>query len=376
MKRYLKYELKRNLLPIVIFTVIACAITLIVNVLSDTYIYGNFYTNEGEFIGREIRVYDSLIMAPTVILCALCVIVPIMQFSYRMTSRGTDLWFAMPIERQKLVLTRIIAGLIMVAIPYTACYWLNFIVILCRENYYALYGYPLYYLATLLPAAIMFGFYSFIFSRANTIPDGILFMLLWSLVLLMPLFFVSTHNLDYSSELTIMQMTPFGAIAASETWFNALICGEHAPLYITSGAPAAIVTAWLVPLGVVMGAGSYAGLLLTARGQKSENSEQLSSSLWGYRTLIPYYVFSFMASMEVLDDAAMTVMYSILMLIGGYVLFIAFRRSFKVKLADILSVVIAYAAGFAVSVIVYYATLSPAPVPVMPELEAFMGLLL
>ena len=47
------------------------------------------------------------------------------------------------------------------------------------------------------------------------------------------------------------------------------------------------------------GAAAYFGLFFTAKRHKAENAEQLSSSAFGYKVLIPYCVALIAAQMDV-----------------------------------------------------------------------------
>ena len=147
MKKYLTYELKRNLLPLAAFTAIACLVCAIFGATS--YIISSY--------SGTVRAISSVISAPTVLLCILCTIVPVMQFSYRMRGRDIDLWYSLPVTREKLTLVRTLGGLMLVFVPYTLSYWLGFVIVLIRENYFVLYGYPLCYLASLPLGALLFG---------------------------------------------------------------------------------------------------------------------------------------------------------------------------------------------------------------------------
>ena len=103
MKKALWCEVKRNLLPLVIFAAIAL-------------IVGVSYTST-----MELRVgafasfrYDSGLACYAVLLCVLCTVAPVLQFSYRMKQRSVDLWYSLPITRKQLVLVRTLAGLLLV----------------------------------------------------------------------------------------------------------------------------------------------------------------------------------------------------------------------------------------------------------------------
>ena len=203
-------------------------------------------------------------------LAVLCIAVPVMQFSYRMRGRDIDLWYSLPVTREKLTLARTLGGLMLIFVPYTLSYWFGFVIVLLRENYFVLYGYPLYYLVSLPLGALLFGVYSFLYTRANSVGDGLVCMAGWTFALMLPFAFLSVQfpRLDLPRSFSVWQLTPFGLLSLSADYFNELICADALPTLLP--------LAWTIPLTVSEGAGAYAGLFLTARRHKAENGGQLS----------------------------------------------------------------------------------------------------
>ena len=279
-------------------------------------------------------------------LAVLCVAVPVMQFSYRMKGRDIDLWYSLPVTREKLTFVRTLGGLMLIFVPYTLSYWLGFVIVLLRENYFALYGYPLYYLASLPLGALLFGVYSFLYTRANSIGDGLVCMAGWTFALMLPFAFLSVRfpRLDLPRSFSVWQLSPFGLLSWAADYFNEFICAD--------ALPALLPLAWTIPLAALEGAGAYAGLFLTARRHRAENGGQLSSSLWCYRVLVPLYVFILASSLSA--DAIGTQLACIagaFLLVGGFICFVVYRRSFKLKTSDIITLAVSFAAGILVSVL-------------------------
>lgn len=343
MTKLLRYEMKRNLLPAAVFSAIACLIVGIVYMSSDLF---RISVAPGGNGGFDYIPYDSLISAPTIVLAVLCVAVPVMQFSYRMKGRDIDLWYSLPVTREKLTFVRTLGGLMLIFVPYTLSYWLGFVIVLLRENYFALYGYPLYYLASLPLGALLFGIYSFLYTRASSIGDGLVCMAGWTFALMLPFAFLSVRfpRLALPRSFSVWQLSPFGLLSLSADYFNEFICAD--------ALPALLPLAWTIPLTVLEGAGAYAGLFLTARAHKAENGGQLSSSLWCYRVLVPVYVFILASSLSV--DALGTQLACIagaFLLVGGFICFVVYRRSFRLKTSDIITLAAAFGAGILVSVL-------------------------
>ena len=276
MKKYLTYELKRNLLPLAAFTAIACLVCAIFGATS--YIISSY--------SGTVRAINSVISAPTVLLCILCTIVPVMQFSYRMETRSADLWLSLPVRREKQLLVRILAGLLLAFIPYTAAYWVQFVILACRENAFNLVHYLSFYAASLPLGALLFGVNSFVFSRANTVWDGLVFLAGWSFLLAMPFLYLDTYIYSFGNSVSADAFITYAPLNYAATWFDALICNETASL------PEA---AYLFPVAATTGIGAYVGVFLYAGRDRAESAGQISDSPWGYKTLLPLYVFFFAA---------------------------------------------------------------------------------
>lgn len=343
MTKLLRYEMKRNLLPAAVFSAIACLIVGIVYMSSD--LFRPMYSPGGNG-GFDYIPYDSLISAPTIVLAVLCVAVPVMQFSYRMKGRDIDLWYSLPVTREKLTFVRTLGGLMLIFVPYTLSYWLGFVIVLLRENYFALYGYPLYYLASLPLGALLFGVYSFLYTRASSIGDGLVCMAGWTFALMLPFAFLSVRfpRLALPRSFSVWQLSPFGLLSWAADYFNEFICAD--------ALPALLPLAWTIPLTVLEGAGAYAGLFLTARRHRAENGGQLSSSLWCYRVLVPLYVFILASSLSVdAIGSQLACIAGAFLLVGGFICFVVYRRSFRLKTSDIITLAVSFAAGILVSVL-------------------------
>ena len=343
MTKLLRYEMKRNLLPAAVFSAIACLIVGIVYMSSDLF---RISVAPGGNGGFAYIPYDSLISAPTAVLAVLCVAVRAMQFSYRMKGRDIDLCYSLPVTREKLTFVRTLGGLMLIFVPYTLSYWLGFVIVLLRENYFALYGYPLYYLASLPFGALLFGVYSFLYTRANSIGDGLVCMAGWTFALMLPFAFLSVRfpRLDLPRSFSVWQLSPFGLLSWAADYFNEFICAD--------ALPALLPLAWTIPLAALEGAGAYAGLFLTARAHKAENGGQLSSSLWCYRVLVPVYVFILASSLSVdAIGSQLACIAGAFLLVGGFICFVVYRRSFRLKTSDIITLAAAFGAGILVSVL-------------------------
>ena len=108
MKQSIAYEWKRILLPMCIFTVIATAFFVIM-ALSAEFVFERYLFPNGT--QPEMTPKNTLVYVPATVLSVLCYLVPAIQFSYRMKRRSVDLWYSLPVRREKLILVRIVFGM-------------------------------------------------------------------------------------------------------------------------------------------------------------------------------------------------------------------------------------------------------------------------
>ena len=355
MKKTLVYELRRNILPLAVFCVCALLVSVFfVFTTNLSYTYRPYDTGE-----EVLELSNSCISVFTAILCVLCAVVPVMQFSYRMKQRSADLWYALPITRKKLVLTRLVGGFVLVFVPYTLAYWLGVACIAMREPHFAFWAYAAFYAISLPLGAVIFGTNAFLFTRGNTVADGIVFVVLWSVLLpcIMTVCFMWVN----------VPRQPFGGLGSSNYYnsFNGFdMAGflfPYSPVAYTAGYFASFAErepsselslfslCFSVPLAVIEGAGAYVGLFVCADRDKSENAEQISASWMGYRVLAPVYAFLLLASVGSVFDGS--VIAGVLLAIAGIALFFAYRRSFRLKACDLISYAAAVVLGIAVAIV-------------------------
>ena len=278
MKRQFVYELKRIFLPLIVFTAMA-AVVFVVAALSSDFI--------SSYSGQAI---NPLTPVPASILGVLCYIVPVLQFSYRMKTRSADLWYSLPVKRGALLLQRLLAGLLLVFVPYAVSFAAGVAVIAFRDNLFVM-GYYAGYFAALIPAGLaLFGINCFLFTRASTIIDGIVFELGSMALLLMPFWWLDTLIPYYAPDALkglqyhFLTDKPLDEIGSA---FASAILGDGIGLEDISALTCAVAG--------VEGAAAYFGLFWTAARHKTENIEQPSDSPFGYRLMIPLYVFCFAA---------------------------------------------------------------------------------
>ena len=348
MKKQLMYEAKRILLPLLIFTAIACVL-YILTALNTDFILTRYklWQDPAGLQADELVPYDAAGNPLTGFVCAillvLCFVAPVMQYSYRMKKRSVDLWYSLPVTRTKLMLVRTIGGLALVLIPYILSYWLGFAVIACSDNLFELSQYVPLFFTSLSVGVLLYFVNSFLFTRANTVGDGILFLLIWNMIPILPflLFYLRLHIVNgiFGSPYLFCPLTPTISVF---NYFSALI----------RGTSSSIPYAWfLFPLAGLEGAAACFGLFYTAKMHRAEDAGQLSSSAFGYKVLVPFCIVLAVSIFPVLSTQSFFYLYYAIILIGGLISYFVYRRSFRLKKQDLLSLICSFVGGILLSLI-------------------------
>ena len=90
---------------------------------------------------------------------------------------------------------------------------------------------------------------------------------------------------------------------------------------------------YMVAVWAVLGIGAIAGYFLTFIKKGAQKAGEVSDTFVGYRVLIPLYCITLMTLFE---GVSLMMVFVVAMTVVGYVIF---RRGFKFKLPDILSMV-------------------------------------
>lgn len=308
MKKYLKFQLKKNLLPFALL-VLFCVIVYVIPLLTQNYSRWNNPSPlppPGQFIppvgsgGYYERVYLELYTENILIaLGIICVLVPIYMFAYKMNKRSVDMYYSLPISRTKIAAVHFIVGLAYVLAAYTLGYFLGFAVVAVKVKHLYLVNYLFLYLATLIPAFTLYALSAFFYTRANTIVDGVIFIVSGVFAL-----FVAVTILNHLIEIAAPKAVLIDAegfliwqpLNTIGNFFrNAIKYGITETSYswtFDPGSPwyeysvCALVGAILMTAGAV---GATCGMLLTEKNCKAENCGQISNSIFGYKVAIPLY---------------------------------------------------------------------------------------
>lgn len=121
MKRYFRYEFVKNLKMLGLLTAI-CSVVYVVTMASSRLIAPG--TNQP---------WPSRISVVYALLGILSFVVPALMYSFKMNKRSADVFYSLPLKREKIYLVKTLVGLILVLLPYTVAYFLGFITVALRE---------------------------------------------------------------------------------------------------------------------------------------------------------------------------------------------------------------------------------------------------
>lgn len=311
--KFFCFEIKKHLWAFVVLVAV-CTLPYIVELstMDFSYVYRHYQTGEMFTV-----LHSSQIGLALFALGALCFLSPVLVYSFKMSKRGVDGYYSLPLKKEKLYLVKTMVGLLLVLIPFTVMYWSGFLTLLCRaENPYDMFWYLPAYFGSALLGICLFGLNAFLFTRGNSVADGIVFMLAYiPFFVMLYAYCIEAFNLsNYPSETGFFS---FGSLVQFGTAMNDLILRyENVSL-----SPLTFV---VMP---ILGVAGYALLFILLPYEKGENAEQVSDSWFGYKILIPVYT----AILIALNDASYIIFFCLIAM-SAIIATVVYQRKFKFHL--------------------------------------------
>ncbi|MCD8041141.1 MAG: hypothetical protein LUF82_06470 [Clostridia bacterium] len=354
---YFVYRLKKCLIPFGIILTVA----VIMYLLPMCIAAGSF---RSEYYNAAINLDYTFIIV--------CIAMPVWAFGYKMNKRSTDLYFSLPVKREKLFMVHYITGFLTIIAAYTAVFWVGFIIVVCRHTWHLQAINQLWlYLASVPLLYIIYSLYSFIYTRANNVLDGLLFMLFFTFALMLLSTFAerATSYIDteyyyddidgqwYNYTYRVYRVYPECYLPFAP--FN-LICelfadrtaGYNNDLFSLPLDYASVNLIVSMCIYVVLSAAATLGMVLGERRSKAENCEQVSESWFGYKVMIPFYAASLCFYITRYTGGIWVYTLLALIIVISYFITAVYKRSLKIgwKQAVILaaSIIIGSAIGFIV----------------------------
>ena len=313
--KFFCFEIKKHLWALIVLAAV-CTLPYIAELSTMQLSYVSKHYGTGELI---TVLHSSEIGLAFFALGALCYLSPVLVYSFKMNKRGVDAYYALPLKKEKLYFVKTMVGLLLVLVPYTLMYWSGFLTLLFRaENPYNMFWYLPGYFGGAMFGICLFGLNAFLFTRANKISDGVVFMVAYIPFFLMLYEYATTvfhYRLtsdDYENFITFGGLTNFGNV------INNLILGNQSAIF----SPLTFV---VMP---VLGVAGYALLFALLRYEKGENAEQVSNSWFGYKLLIPTYTAFLLA----LNVRAFEIIWFCTIVVAAIVATVVYQRKFKFHL--------------------------------------------
>ncbi|MBR3750384.1 MAG: hypothetical protein IKK58_01290 [Clostridia bacterium] len=285
---YFKQHFRSSLKTIIIITALCLMLCMLFTATFQVQKHVGIETGEVSYT------YHPTLGMSVFVLCVMSILAPILQFSTFKRRRDLDMWGALPIKRRALGAVHFMIGLLMVIIPFTACFLQNIALLYINGAASNLYMPPLipFYFLGLLSGFTMYSVNTFIFNRANSIVDGIICMALW-MVLIPTLMLCGSAVFESMDMLKMTLSTPtFSPIisitSATEVTMRGVGRIDLAKYFANISSPEGIGFIINTVLGVAAAVGNF--LLFGKR--RVETVQEVSSSFFCYRTLIPVYAIS------------------------------------------------------------------------------------
>lgn len=333
-KFYLYYLKKR--IPAVAVIGIAFLITLII-ILNRAEIIS--FQRDNDIITKKVGTFNPFICL-TFILVSVVVVIPVMEFSFKMKRRSVDLYYALPLKRSKVFIVKYLVGLTELFILFIPSWLLTFIWIAVSDNLYNLSYFFGYLGMAILFGTLLYTFMCFFYTMANSLIDGIIFMSMASCSL--PLFINIIYELLLRSG-TSNRLLYKRFYFAPSPLFNlsyelyALMCNDKAAAEQYSN----IIAVILVSVICLICGGLF--FYIHSKKNDAEDVSDESDSLFGYKTFIPFY----MATSMVIPTQEY---FWAIIAVAGYLAYAVYRRSFKIKGMDIISLGVSVIVGILIGV--------------------------
>lgn len=330
MIKMIKYNFKKRYLFIITTTIVLLALSL--EFIHNRLFVGAIYEP------HSFDLVDGPLNPPLGFVatmgCILSIIIPIVEFKFKMKKISIDQMYSMPIKREKLYLSNFLFGFIEILIPITVLFIDLIITILLSNHMYELKYLFIYYICLIGLVFILYSTVSFFFTRGNTLFDGIMNIIFISLIFAL---FINSINSFYRSSFIgdwerYRSFTIFSPIINVTNYYMDKTCEksmlEINPNYLvdTFDLNKIISLILIVFVGIV----SFILFIILNKNDKAENSMDISNSWFSYKVFIPAYVLLFSISSANTNDLLSFIAVNVV----GYIGYATYRRGLKLKKID------------------------------------------
>ena len=305
---------------------------LVLRNLKYYYFYNRIPDQEFQVIGPD----DSPIVFITIVSCILCTIIPIIEFSFKMSKISIDQMYSLPIKREKLYMAKFISGFIEVLIPVCVVFIFCLLsVLLSNHMYDAIYFLP-YFGCLILFSFFIYSTITFFFTRGNTVIDGIINVVL--IIFVVELFSSTIDSMlwryirNYFDSGYCYLYSPITILSSLfENKLSAEVINKlhtmYDEYYYTVRVNLNTHEIVSIIIFIIIGIVSTILFVVLNKKDKAEDSMQVSNSWFSYKVFIPVYMS--LISLLMMDGSELIGF--VFLFVGIYIAYVIYRRSLKIK---------------------------------------------
>lgn len=357
MLKMIKYNLKNRTLLILITTIVFLAIGFALYIDDDFLRYYHFYNRVTDQSFNVIGPDSSPILFITIMACILCTIIPVIEFSFKMSKISIDQMYSLPIKREKLYIAKFISGFIEILIPVSVVFIFCLLKVLFSNHMYETIYFLPYFVCLILFMFFLYSTITFFFTRGNTVIDGIINIVL--IIFVVELFSSTIDSLlwgnirNYFDSGSCYLYSPISII--SELFDNKLSAEAINKLhtmydeyYYTERVTLTTYEIVSVIIFILIGIASTILFVVLNKKDKAEDSMQVSNSWFSYKVFIPVYMS--LISLLMMDGSELIGF--VFLFVGTYIAYVIYRRSLKIKKWDIIVPVICFVSMMVIYIVI------------------------
>lgn len=339
-KRYFTYRLRTTAFRTLILSILAAVLS-------------NAITS----VNVNVSGYDSGMGIIGVFISIAAILVPMLE-TYQLKQRRTlDLVFALPVTKSQLAVAHFLSGLCQMAtISVVTC--LSTMVAIAAKNAdviragntpFAVGWIIPYFLVAFLGGVCFYSIATFLFSQGNTVGDGLVFTFGVPGGFYLITYYIGELLADYYALDQKIEDALGGIIINLSNCF--LLLSEPCEYYKYLIEPARFdysgnigykamsrVEIITCVLWILFGIAAFFGFVHHVKSYRAEKAGGISDSFFGYRVLIPLYG----CILILMNGSGIDLLFLTFVLVAMAVAYFVYRRSFRIKYADIACIVFAF----------------------------------
>ncbi len=324
--KYLAYRLKKTLPK-------SAAIALVTALILYYYLSQNVIN--GIKPSGETR-FDCCAMGMATVAFVIATLIPFFELAQFKNRRNLDTLYFLPLNKDKMAKAHFLSGLIQTIAIFTVEYILYALYLIIKSEEFCLAALIPYYFALAIFSATLYAFICFFFIQGNTVADGVIFSLVWTFVFSVVVLAIQRYVNRYTGN-GVLISAPAAALNEIAVWSYAYspfinIANQFEEIIEKGFLIGASTSRFEFSFGyiawLIIGLACAIGYVHGFKNSKIENAGEISSSVFGYKLLIPTLAYSiyFLASPTVAVITA-----------GGMVAcYVLFRRGVKFTKSDII----------------------------------------